>query len=177
MSIFIYIATTIDGYIATNNGGLDWLMDVPNPDNNDFGFNDFMNSVDAIIMGRKTYEMVLSFGEWPYLKKVFVLSNTLNEVPVELKDKVEIINGEIPKIITKLNKRGFVNLYIDGGKTIQSFLKLGLIDEMIITRVPVLLGCGIPLFDSLEKPINFEVVKTEVLNDVLVKNHYRRIIK
>ena len=175
MANYVYIAASLDGYIASENGGLDWLMNIPNPGNSDFGFNDFMNSIDGIVMGRNTFEQVLSFGKWPYTKNVFVLSNTLKEIPKELSDKAEIINGDITEIILNLNRRGFKNLYIDGGKTIQSFLQMDLIDEMIITRVPVLLGSGIPLFGSLDTSISFRVVKTEKLNEYLLKNYFKRV--
>jgi len=173
MANYVFIATSLDGYIATDDGGIEWLSEIPNPDNSDYGFNDFIQKIDAIIMGRNTFEKVLSFDRWPYTKKVFVLSNKLKEVPKELTDKVEIIAGDLQTITADLNKRGFVNLYIDGGKTIQGFLKEGLIDEMIITRIPILLGSGIPLFGKLDKPIRFDEVKTEILDDLLVKSYYK----
>ena len=173
MTNYVYIATSLDGYIATEDGGIDWLTEFPNPGDSDYGFNEFMQRIDALVMGRNTYEKVLSFGLWPYTKKVFVLSNKLKEVPEELTDKVEIISGDIKAVTAHLNKRGFVNLYIDGGQTIQSFLKEGLIDEMIITRIPILLGLGIPLFGKLDKPVRFGVVETEILDDLLVKSHYK----
>ncbi len=172
MANYIYIATSLDGYIASEDGGIDWLNEFPNPTNSDYGFGEFMERVDGLVMGRKTYEKVLSFGQWPYTKKVFVLSNKLKEIPEELYDKVEIINGEINEVVTTLHNRDYKNLYIDGGKTIQSFLELGLIDEMIITRIPILLGGGIPLFAKLDKAIKFDQVKTEVLDDFLVKSTY-----
>ncbi len=140
MSNIVYIAASIDGYIAKKDGGLDWLNEVPNPDGSDFGFGDFMKTIDAIIMGRNTFEIVLSFGEWPYTKPVFVLSNTLQTVPDNLKDKAEVLTGTPNSIIKEMNSRKFFNLYIDGGKTIQEFLKQDLIDEMIITRIPRILG-------------------------------------
>ncbi len=174
MKNIVYIATSIDGYIATPEGGLEWLENIPNPEKSDFGYNDFIDSIDGVVMGKNTFEKVLSFGSWPYNKKVFVLSNTLKSVPEKLSKKAEIVNGNIPDIISKLNGRGFSNLYIDGGKTIQSFLKLNLIDEMIISKVSILLGNGIPLFGSLEVPINFTVLKTNKLNESLVQTHYKR---
>ena len=177
MANYIYIATSLDGYIASEDGGLEWLTEFPNPTNSDYGFNDFMQRVDALVMGRNTYEKVLSFGQWPYTKKVFVLSNNLKEIPEELADKVEIISGDIKAVTADLNKKGYVNLYIDGGKVIQSFLKEGLIDEMIITRIPILLGAGIPLFGKLDKPVQFDQVETEILDDLLVKSHYKIISK
>ncbi len=174
MANYVYIATSIDGFIADKDGGLDWLMETPNPEKSDFGFSDFLKKVDGIIMGRNTFEKVLSFEEWPYSKKVFVLSSTLIEIPENLVGKVHIIKGELTQILSDLNKKGFMNLYIDGGKTIQSFLKKDLIDEIIITRVPILLGSGIPLFAHLDSPIKFQKIKTEVLNDTLVKSYYKK---
>ena len=125
-------------------------------------------------MGRKTFEKVLSFGEWPYPKKVFVLSKTLNEIPSNLIGKVEIIAGELVNILSDLEKIGYHNLYIDGGKTIQGFLDEDLIDEMIITRIPILLGGGIPLFTNLKKAIRFREVKTETFNNAMVKTYYKK---
>ncbi|WP_319370241.1 dihydrofolate reductase family protein [uncultured Ilyobacter sp.] len=173
MSNYVYIATSLDGYIATEDGGIEWLSDIPNPNNSDYGFNAFIQKIDAIVMGRNTFEKVLSFGQWPYEKKVFVFSNKLKKVPGNLTEKVKIITGDVKTVVADINKMGFVNLYIDGGKTIQSFLKEGLIDEMIITRIPILLGAGIPLFGKLEKPIRFDKVETEILDDLLVKSHYK----
>ena len=175
MSNIVYIATSLDGYIADENGGIDWLHAIPNPENDDFGWAKFLNRIDALIMGRKTFETILSFGgDWPYPKPVFVLSNSIKTIPTSIKSKVQIISGPLNKIITDLNNKGFHNLYIDGGKTIQSFLKEDLIDEIIVTQIPILLGNGIPLFAKLSAPLNFEFIKTEVHLNALVQNHYRR---
>jgi len=173
MTNYIYIATSLDGYIATKDGGIEWLTEIPNPNNSDYGFNDFIQKIDAIVMGRNTFEKVLSYGQWPYTKKVFVLSSRLKKVPEGLADKVEIIAGDVRSVTDDLNKRGYFNLYIDGGKVVQGFLREGLIDEMIVTRIPILLGSGIPLFGKLEKPIRFDEVETEILDDLLVKSHYK----
>ena len=134
-----------------------------------------MENIDALVMGRNTFEKVLSFGQWPYEKKVFVLTNTLESLPQHLEEKVEILSGDPEEITTVLNNRGYLNLYIDGGKVIRQFLDKDLIDEMILTRIPVLLGDGIPLFEKLSKPMSFRHIKTEVFNDMLVKSHYRKI--
>ena len=127
-------------------------------------------------MGRKSFETVLGFNEWPYAKPVpvFVLSNSLDELPGKLSAKVEIVRGELKRIIESLKDKGINNLYIDGGKTIQSFLKEDLIDEMIITRVPILLGSGIPLFGKNNLELKFEHVGTEVFNNMLVRSKYLR---
>lgn len=175
MSNIVYIATSLDGYIATKEGGLDWLHSIPNPEASDFGFNDFIASIDALVMGRNTFEMVCSFDcPWPYSKPVFVLSQSLTEIPEKFQDKAELIEGSPQEITQKLQQRGFNHLYIDGGLTVQSFLQAELIDELIITRIPIVLGGGIPLFGELVSPQSFEHVKTEVLLDALVKSHYRK---
>jgi dihydrofolate reductase len=140
MANLIYIATSLDGFIARQNGDISWLENVPNVHNSDFGYGDFINRIDGVILGRNTYEAVLGFESWPYNQPVFVLSNSLNKIPQELEGKVEIVNGELKSILDTLKARKIHNLYIDGGKTIQSFLKEDLIDEMIITTVPILLG-------------------------------------
>ncbi|KFA97485.1 dihydrofolate reductase family protein [Vibrio sp. ER1A] len=173
MANIVYIGTSLDGYIADKNNGLDWLHDVPNPEGSDFGFAEFMDRVDGLVMGRNTLEIVLSFGiEWPYSKPVFVLSNTLTKVPEGYEDKVFLVKGKLSDIVSDLNSKGYKNLYIDGGKTIQSFLAEDLIDEMIITTIPVLLGGGIPLFGELDKPLKFQHVSAERYADYIVKNRY-----
>jgi len=175
MKNIVYIATSIDGFIAKKDGNIDWLMETPNPDGSDFGFNDFMENIDAIIMGRITFEQVLAFRKWPYHKPVFVLSNTLHSVPDFLSSKAEIMKGTPYSIVKELNSRYFNNLYIDGGRTIQEFLKDDLIDELVITRIPILLGEGIPLFSELVKVQKYEHVKTEIYNNALVKSWYKKL--
>ncbi|MFZ1520471.1 MAG: dihydrofolate reductase family protein [Ignavibacteriaceae bacterium] len=175
MSNFIYIAVSLDGFIARKDGHIDWLLELPNPDGSDFGFADFMKNIDAVVMGRNTFEIVQSFNEWIYTKPVFVLSRTLKSLPEKFSDKAELLNAKPNDVLRILNQRGFKNLYIDGGKTIQDFLKLELIDEMIITTIPVLIGEGIPLFSSLTKDQKFEHIKTEILLEQSVKSHYKKI--
>ena len=176
MANYVYIATSLDGFIATPDGGVDWLDEIPNPDQSDFGYSEFISHIDAIVMGRNSFEKVLTFGDWPYNKPVFVLSNTLKAVPENLVDTVEIVSGtDIKSLVHRLNKRGYQNLYIDGGRTIQSFLAEDMIDELIITRIPILLGQGIPLFGMLSHPLQFHHEKTEVFNNLLVKSAYRRL--
>lgn len=174
MPNIVYIATSLDGFIAKTDGSIDWLNEIPNPEQSDYGFSDFIKRIDAIIMGRKTFEKVLTFDSWPYEKLVFVLSNTLNKLPKKFLGRADIINGEVKQIINNVNQKGYKNLYIDGGFTIQSFLKEDLIDEMIITRVPVLLGNGIPLFGTSNKKLDFDHIKTEIYNNMLIKSHYKR---
>jgi dihydrofolate reductase len=172
----VFIGTSLDGYIADKDGGLDFLHSIPNPEQDDLGYLDFMNGIDALLMGRKTYETVLGFGgQWPYHKPVFVLSNTLSFLPVDLPEKIELVNGSIRQVVGEINSMGFEQLYIDGGKLIQSFLKEDMIDEIIITQVPILLGGGTSLFGDLPAHLTFELVGTKVLLNVMVQSHYKRI--
>lgn len=175
MPNIVYIATSIDGYIADRNGGLAWLEMVPNPDGLDFGWAEFMADIDGIVMGRHTFETVCGFdGEWPYTKPVFVLSNSLDSLPEAYDGKAQPIRGPLPDVVNELNSRGYERLYIDGGITVQGFLQQDLIDEMVITVMPVLLGGGTPLFSELEEHMAFEHVSTRVLLDAMVQTRYRR---
>ena len=174
MANIVYIATSLDGYIARKDGSIDWLMELPNPDNSDYGFSDFLKRIDGLVMGRNTFELVLKFGQWPYTKPVFVLSRTMSELPEDVRKQAQLIHGELKTLVDELKTRGFENLYIDGGKTIQSFLRQDLIDEIIITRIPIILGSGIPLFEEMDLELRFEHVQTEVLNKALVKSSYLR---
>jgi dihydrofolate reductase len=131
-----------------------------------------MNGVDAIIMGKNTFEKIDSFNVWPYQKPVFVLSNSLKTIPIGFENKVELISGNIKEILSKIHNKGFKNLYIDGGKLIQSFLKYNLIDEMIITTIPTLVGHGIPLFGHLDNYMKFKIINSEFLLNQMVKIHY-----
>jgi len=175
MSNIVYVATSLDGYIADKEGGIDWLESIPNPDHDDFGWEKFIERIDALVMGKKTFETVLGFGvEWPYPKKVFVLSHNKDIVPEKLKSKVKEIQGTPKEIVADLNTKGYKNLYIDGGNVIQEFLKEDLIDEMIINRIPILLGGGFSLFGNLPKHLMFKHVSTKILLNEMVMSHYIR---
>ena len=176
MANIVFIATSLDGYIADKEGRIDWLYSVPNPAQVDLGFEPLMARVDGVIMGRNTLDVVLGFdGEWPYSKPVFVLSNTMTAVPKGYEDKVILVKGHIKDIVAELNEKGFNDLYIDGGVTIQNFLKEDLIDEMTITRFPILLGGGAPLFGELDSTLNFNVAKSEVVLGDLVQTTLHRV--
>ena len=174
MTRYVYIAQSLDGYIAGKDGDLVWLNNTPNPENNDFGFSEFISHIDAIVMGRNTFETVQTFGAWPYSKPVYVISSSLKELHPDYSGKAELLNLKPAEIINHLGKMNLKNLYIDGGKLIQSFLAEDLIDEMIITTLPVLLGEGVPLFGKLQSHMHFTHMKTEVLLESLVKTHFVR---
>lgn len=171
----VFIAKSLDGYIAGKNGELDWLELIPNPKNIDLGFINLMQEIDAIVMGKTTFEVVCSFdGEWPYNKHVFVLSNSIKTIPEKLKGKVTLLKGDLREILHKIHKKKYLKLYIDGGRTIQNFLKEDLIDELRITTIPILLGGGFSLFGDLSKSMEFEHLKSEVFLNQLVQDHYKR---
>jgi len=172
----VFIATSLDGYIADKNGGIDWLHSIPNPEGIDMGYSSFFDTIDALIMGRNTFETICNFDcDWPYTKPVFVLSNTLHELPKEYKDKAILIKGSLKNIIKEIHLQGFKKLYIDGGSTIQNFLNEDLIHELVITTIPILLGGGIPLFSSLEKSLNFKCISSKIYLDSIVQNHFVRV--
>ncbi|MGB0521737.1 MAG: dihydrofolate reductase family protein [Flammeovirgaceae bacterium] len=171
----VFIATSLDGYIADKNDGLAWLDIIPIPEGTDMGYVGFMEEVDALVMGRSTFEVVCGFDvDWPYQQPVFVLSNSLKELPVAYKDKAYLVKGELTKVLAQIHDKGYHRLYIDGGVTIQSFLKEDLIDEMTINVLPILLGGGIPLFADLPQLLEFELVESKVFLNAHVQNHYKR---
>ncbi len=138
------------------------------------GYHTFMSQIDALIMGRNTFETVCNFDiGWPYDKPVFVLSNTLTHLP-KFSDKAELVKGDLSDVLNKIHARGLMNLYIDGGKTIQSFLREDLIDEMTITVIPYLLGGGIPLFSSLSTSLLFECIQSQIYLEKIVQNTFIR---
>lgn len=180
MKVTVYIATTLDGFIARQDGGLDWL---PGSDgesaalDEDYGYADLMASVDALIMGRNTFEMVYGFGQWSYGDKpVFVASQSLSVLPDDLPSCVQLCSGTPAELVKKMKGLGHQHLYVDGGKTIQAFLRDGLVTELILTRVPVLIGGGIPLFGTLNQDIPFQHVRTQSYPSGLVLSHYRNVL-
>jgi dihydrofolate reductase len=171
----VFIAKSLDGFIAGKNGELDWLESIPNPENNDIGYVSLIQEIDAIVMGKTTFEVVCGFGgTWPYTKHVFVLSNSLKDFPEKLKGKITLLKGNPQEILEMIHEKGFFKLYIDGGSTIQNFLKEDLIDELRITTIPILLGGGFPLFGDLPKPMEFVHLKSEVFLGQMVQDRYKR---
>ena len=169
MKAFVFIGTSLDGFIARANGDLDWL---PAGGGEPHGYDEFIASVDALVIGRKTFETVLAFDTWPYGQKpVFVLS-TRTLPPAPLGATVESMSGPPADIVSQLEARGIRHVYVDGGITIQRFLQAGLIQRLIITRVPVLLGTGIPLFGPVPHDIILKHVGTRQYASGLVQSEY-----
>lgn len=169
MKASVFIAASVDGFIARRDGGLDWL---PVDGGEPHGYDEFVATVDAIVIGRKTFETVLSFGSWPYENKpVIVLSRTLSEVKVSEGAVCEVMAGTPSEIVAELAGRGMDHLYIDGGITIQGFLQAGLIQRLIITRIPVLLGSGIPLF-GLSSEVRLKHIATRSYASGMVQSEY-----
>ena len=166
----VFIATSLDGFIARANGGLDWL---PEGGAEEHGYESFMATVDALVIGRKTYETVLSFDAWPYgTKPVFVLS-TGPLAPAPPDAVAERMSGDPTDIVAQLGKRGICHAYVDGGITIHRFLQAGLIQRFIITRIPILLGTGIPLFGPLQHEIILKHVATRQYPSGMVQSEYQ----
>jgi dihydrofolate reductase len=160
----VYIATSLDGYIARENGDLDWLdaAQAIVPKGEDLGYYKFMETIDVLVMGRKTYEKVLSFGLWPYGEKpVIVLSSNKIEFPNDLGQNVSCSSESPKELCERLANEGTKRLYIDGGITIQRFLTEGLINDITITVIPVILGSGIPLFGKAGEDISLKHVATK----------------
>ena len=169
MRISVFVGTSVDGFIARPGGGLDFLP----PDGGEpHGYVEFMATVDALVIGRKTYETVLGFDGWAYgTKPVFVLS-TRPLAPAPAGAVVERMSGEPAEIVARLAARGLGHLYVDGGITIQRFLRAGLVERLVITRVPVLIGQGIPLFGALPRDVRLRHVATRSYPSGLVQSEY-----
>jgi len=175
MANTVYIAQSLDGYIADIDGNIDWLQAIPNPENSDFGWVEFLARIDAVVMGKNTFEKILSFEcPWAYPLPVFVLSTSMKSIPAGYENKIELISATPREVIKFIEAKGYKNLYIDGGVTIQSFLKEDMIDELIITTLPILLGDGYSLFGKLDIQLQFKHVKTEILLGEMIKSTYKR---
>lgn len=170
MTVSVFVGTSVDGFIARRNGDLDFL---PEGGGEPHGYDEFIASVDAIVIGRNTFEKVLTFEAWPYgEKRVVVLSSRPVGVAAAGKGAVEWMAGPPAEIVSRLAASGARHLYVDGGITIQRFLRAGLVDRLIITRVPVLIGEGIPLFGELPQDVRLRHVATRQYASGLVTSEY-----
>jgi dihydrofolate reductase len=170
----VFIARSLDGYIARTDGDISWLLASADA-NEDHGYESFMKGIDGIIMGRGTFEKVLEFPSWPYEKPVTVLSKTLvdSDLPAALRDKVRIFDLEPQALMNRLSHEGWKRAYVDGGLLIQAFLREKLIDDLIITTVPVLIGQGRPLFGPLSGDVSLTLLDSKHFPSGLVQQRYR----
>jgi dihydrofolate reductase len=170
MAASVFIGVSVDGFIARPDGGIDWL---PEGGGEPHGYEEFVAGVDALVIGRKTFETVLAFETWPYgAKRVIVLSSRPLDLSAVVGGVVEQMAGEPAEIVATLAARGIRSLYVDGGVTIQRFLRAGLIERLIVTRVPVLIGEGIPLFGALPHDVRLSHVATRSWPSGLVQTEY-----
>jgi dihydrofolate reductase len=170
MTVSIFVGASVDGFIARPNGDLDWL---PAAGGEPHGYDEFFASVDALVIGRKTFETVLAFDAWPYGdKRVVVLSSRPLDLSAVRGGVVEQMSGPPAEIVSRLAASGAHHLYIDGGITIQEFLRAGLVQRLIVTRVPVLIGAGVPLFGTLPGDLRLQHVATRTYPSGLVQSEY-----
>ena len=176
MKASVYVGASLDGFIARRDGSIDWLNEAQSlvPEGEDCGYKAFMDSVDALIMGRKTFEQVLTFGSWHYgHTPVVVLSHNPVTIPSHLPDTVSHSSESPQVLLERLSGQGVKHVYVDGGNTIQGFLAESLIDDITITSVPVALGDGIPLFGPMEKDLKLIHVSTRAYDFGFVQTTYQ----
>ncbi len=169
----VYVGTSVDGFIARSDHSVDFL-EAGGPVEGDMGFGEFMASVDALVMGRNTFDFVIASGfDWPYGETpVFVVTSRPFDVPEDLHAVLEATTLGPVDLRDELSQRGLHHLYIDGGMTVQSWLQAGLIDDLIVTRVPVLVGDGIPLFGDLDTDLALDHIDTTVFDNGCVRTHW-----
>ncbi|WP_455287072.1 dihydrofolate reductase family protein [Cupriavidus necator] len=168
-----FIAASLDGFIARTDGELDWLLGATTS-TDDHGYAAYMQGIDTLLLGRNTYQKVLSFSPWPYAgKRVVVMSNTLDAIAPKLAGEVSLQRGSVREAAAALAASGATSVYVDGGKLIQSFLAEGLIDTLTITRIPMLIGNGIPLFGDARRDIRLAHLRTTTYESGFVQSTYR----
>ena len=173
MKTIVYIGSSLDGFIARKDGDINWLTQFAN-DEAINAYKELISRIDAIVIGRGTFEKVVTFPTWFYQQKVFVLSTQIKKIPDNLKEKVSVLSMKPEELLLYLSDKGYSNIYVDGGKVIQSFLNEDLLDELIISRVPVLIGEGIPLFGWLDHDIAFKHINTNIFSNGLVMSRYEK---
>ena len=173
MKISVYVGTSLDGFIARKDGDIGWLEPFQNKEVGD-SYAEFISNIDAIVLGRGTFEKVLDFPSWPYEKKVFVLSSRMKRIPDRVSGKATLLSVKPGELLKYLAGEGLSNIYVDGGKVIQGFLQEDFVDEVTITQVPVLIGSGIPLFGFLGRDLQFRHLRTNVYSNGLVSSRYER---
>lgn len=192
-----FIATSLDGFIARLDGRIDWLTQKETPRNKsknlktnpntqskiqntdnlnieDYGYRNFYDSTDCLLMGRNTFEKVVSFPEWPYSnKRLIVLSKRLKEIPEEYQERAELYSGSPEMLAVELQNQNVRHCYIDGGLTLQSFIKANILNQITITQVPILLGRGLPLFGAISQDCHLELIESRSFDSGFVQSCYK----
>lgn len=173
-SFILYIASSLDGFIARKDGSIDWLDSIALPKENDYGYDEFMRTIDVVVMGRKTYDQVVSFKiDWPYKgKKTFILSHTIEK---SISDEIRITNKTLKNLIVDLKELSRKDIWVvGGGEIITAFLNENSIDKIILFVIPIILGDGIPLFPNHPKESTWKLVETQSYKSGVVMNSYEK---
>jgi dihydrofolate reductase len=173
--IRLYIAASLDGFIARTDGSIDWLTALPNPDGNDYGYGDFYAGIDTVVMGRRTYEEVLGFGvPWPYPECRTWVASSQTGYPVSTPNTLLLpaIDAASVEGLRAGSTRGI--WIVGGGEVIRAFLRLGTVDEMLLCTIPLILGGGIPLFPSGTPEYRWHLTGTEAYRSGAVKLKFRK---
>jgi dihydrofolate reductase len=176
MKCSVFVGTSVDGFIARADGSIDWLNEANAlvPTEEDLGYGALMASVDALVIGRKTFEQVLTCGDWPLGdKRAVVLSRSATDLPPSLPAAVTVSSLQPGDLLEELEGEGVKHVYVDGGQVVQSFLRDGFIDEMILTMIPILIGDGVRLFGAIPADIHLEHVSTRAYDFGFVQHRYR----
>lgn len=171
--VSVFVGASLDGFLARENGDLDWMEGPSGAGGGDYGYNDFIARIDALVMGRDTFEKVRTFGAWPYGEMpVVVLTHRPIRIPAKMRRTVESMSGAPREIVDRLARRGLFRIYVDGGRTVQAFLAAGLVDELVVSRLPILIGTGIPLFGPLPVDVQLKHVETRSFPGGMVQSAY-----
>lgn len=177
MKFIAFIATSSDGFIARKNGDLDWLPQPKTDNKEDYGYSKFISKIDTIIMGRNTFEKVAGFDKWPYKKPVIVISTKIKKVPPKLNNNKILIKKNPDETIQIIKEQKLKTIYVDGGKTIRWFIKNNLLDEIIITIIPIKLETGIKLFTNKNQKYKFLLKdKIDFENGIIQEKYLRKLL-
>lgn len=170
-----FVAVSLDGYIARLNGKLDWLtVNSKKTEAEDFGYYDFLATVDCVVMGRHSFEKAVAFPEWPFhRKRVVVVSRTWNKIPDEYLDYAQLYSGKMELLTVELQNQGVKRVYVHGGITVHSFIQAKCLTDITITHVPVILGSGIPLFGPTRDDVHFDLVRNKSFDSGFVQSVYQ----
>jgi dihydrofolate reductase len=173
MQTIVYKGTSLDGFIGRTDGDFDCLIQLDD-EKAIQAYKEFIKRVDTSVIGRGTFERILAFSSWPYEKEAYILSTTLKQLPDTLKDKATFLQMKPRDLLSYLSGQGFPSIYVDGGNVIQGFLKGDLIDDLVISKVPVVIGNGILLIGFLAVDLRFDHIRTEVQTNGLARSYYKR---